>query len=122
MKTKEDKLKLLDETAKFFNLGNRCVHHLKCRYFIEGMAGCAIGRLIEDKELCREFDRLDWPGVSNNHTFGLLPLDLQEYGQDFLSKLQDLHDIESNWDENGLNLNGKIRYNKIKSGINAEVY
>ena len=53
MKSKEDKLKLLKETVAHFNLGNRStnspIENMAERCLYSGK-GCAIGRLIEDKE------------------------------------------------------------------------
>ncbi len=59
-------LALLEDTVKFFNSKNRAYDALteKCYYShpIDGR-GCAIGRLIEDKELCKEFFKGNINGV-----------------------------------------------------------
>ena len=111
---------VLDDTIAHFNLKNRSVIYAtksfggRCKYFSvagggEGeIRGCAIGRLIQDKGLCRRLDdETPTTSVSNPVVFEQLPPELQELGQDFLSRLQNLHDIEGNWDEKGLSEEGK---------------
>lgn len=126
MKTKEQKLALLDETAAAYTSATRCTTHSgSCQYFIEGKIGCAIGRLIKDKELCRGLDNGDYAGgytsVANSDVFSLLPADLKDYGQQLLVSLQNLHDDEPNWDTDGLSDAGKIKVLNIRSEIECGV-
>ncbi len=116
MKSLEEHIKLLDETAAFYNTGNRCIGELgACMYFVEGKPGCAIGRLIADKDLCRELDKLDLPAVAT--VYDQFPPELQEYKKEFLSDLQALHDGGYYWDEQGINGFGKRQVEVIKSNL-----
>jgi len=120
MKTKEDKLKLLEETAQFYNTGNRSVIRISCRYFLPNKPGCAIGRLIADKKLCRKLDVFS-DGSSVRAVFSYLPEDLKNYGVNFLEMLQELHDRESNWTETGLSALGLRHVEKMKADIEEGV-
>ncbi len=114
MKTQEEKYQLLLNTALAFTAKNRSIALTviagspspRCKYFMEGSPGCAIGRLIEDKELCRKLDECSNTGVDEDEIFSKLPADLQEYGPDFLRELQELHDEDNNWDIYGLTQEG----------------
>lgn len=123
MKTKQDKLNLLEETATFYTSENRCVWSKglsACQYYTKDIPhGCAIGRLIPDKTLCKQLN--SWGGVCNTPTFNLLPPDLQEYGQSFLSELQRLHDGEYNWNMSGLSLTGIRFVQEIREQIEADM-
>ncbi len=115
---KQKRLAFLDDTAGFYNSNNRCVTDAGgCRYYLKGKSGCAIGRHIEDKKLCQEFDsNFEFmTGVSDESIFEKLPDDLKELGVGFLAQIQILHDIRSNWDENGLSEMGNQKYESIKN-------
>ena len=117
---KKKRKALLDETAAHFNLNNRSTEfptiiYQRCIY---SGVGCAIGRKIEDKELCKKLDQSDpfmskGSAVSNDYIFNQLPDHLRELGQDFLVDLQRLHDFAENWNENGLSGQGKHVYELI---------
>lgn len=122
MKTKEDKIALLEETAAFFNSGNRSTgpDGHSCLYWSpSNQEGCAIGRLIKDKELCKKLDGefKDDSSVGSDEVFARLPIEIQEYGQVFLAELQALHDYHPNWDRDGLSQFGKNKVSSIKAGI-----
>ncbi len=116
MKTiKQKQLRILNETINNFNSTNRCVtENGSCNYYLEGKQGCAIGRLIEDKELCKKLDKLDYGGVSYHNVFDLLPDELKELTKGFLSDLQNLHDESECWNETGLTNRGLNRVGGIK--------
>ncbi len=107
-------LALLEDTIKFFNSENRCEIDSGCKYFDESKYGCAIGRLIPDKELCKRLDLLESAGVSADIVFNQLPDNLKEYGQRFLICLQNLHDRKANWNNEGLSNDGKAAVDAIK--------
>ncbi len=126
MKTIEQKLKLLDETAKAYTSATRCTTAANsCKYYVEGKQGCAIGRLIEDKELCQRLDIIPYGGlasvtaVNNDWIFRQLPEDLQGYGPSLLGRLQSLHDCIGYWDNHGLSHLGTAAYNRIKDAIES---
>ncbi len=113
---KQKQLKVLNDTIKAFNSTNRCTDEKgSCKYYVVNKQGCAIGRLIEDKELCKELDVRPNCGVSDDNTFHKLPLQLQDLTQDFLVELQNIHDCASCWDENGLTDIGYSRVKYIKT-------
>lgn len=108
-------LELLEETAAFFNLSNRCETVAgMCKYHVDGKEGCAIGRKIQDIELRKELDAGTNTGVDYSKVFDRLPNDLKELGQDFLSNLQGLHDDTYNWSETGLSKSGQKSVYRIK--------
>jgi hypothetical protein len=122
MKTKQQHIDLLNETAAFYNSKNRSVKYIapsQCTFFNEGTSpGCAIGRLIKDKELCKQLDYMTLTELrSFAEIYELLPPELKEYNQEFLIDLQALHDKPENWNESGLSEIGKYRRNHIETWI-----
>ena len=116
-------LNLLEETVKFFNSENRCItQYGGCNYYLEGKDGCAIGRKIEDKELCKELDKGLGPdlesGVDKILVFSRLPDNLKELGQKFLHRLQRLHDDQENWNYSGISPKGEDVVKDIKEIFN----
>ena len=97
---------LLDNTIKFYNLNNRCVTGLGCRYRYNNKA-CAIGREISDELANRLDNEFISAQCSNNDVFKLLPIRLQKMGSNFLNDIQILHDNAYNWTKKGLSENGK---------------
>jgi hypothetical protein len=126
MKTKQQHIDLLNETAAFYNSKNRSVKYIapsQCTFFNEGTSpGCAIGRLIKDKELCKQLDYMTLTELrSFAEIYELLPPELKEYNQEFLIDLQALHDKPENWNESGLSEIGKDRRNHIETWIWMEL-
>jgi hypothetical protein len=111
---KELRLEFLNETINFFNSTNRSFKNKGCHYYLEGKDGCAIGRKITDKDLCRELDKMLDSSVSNIEVFESLPMELKILGMTFLKKVQLLHDIGTHWDEHGISESGKQYVNEIK--------
>ncbi len=95
----------LRETARFFNSYNRAIHPEEgCVYSPTGdSVGCAIGRHIDNKNLCAAFDTANRSGVANHEIFSQLPAGLAILGQGFLSDVQSLHDNERYWGPAGIN-------------------
>jgi hypothetical protein len=112
----QKQLAFLEETVAFYNLDNRCVTGGgNCRYHLPGKEGCAIGRKIVDKNLCRLLD--DWDGdtgVSEIEIFEQLPEELQLLGKRFLEEIQELHDDEDNWTLEGISDTGLESVKEIK--------
>jgi hypothetical protein len=111
-KLKQKRLEMLEDTCKHYNSLNRSQEQVAglpkaCKYFpvSDKTEGCAIGRLIKDKELCKEFDNTIGSSVNSNYIFKKLPTELQDLGQDFLRDVQRLHDnvlvLEERYDQLG---------------------
>ena len=116
---KKERRRVLEETIAAIGENGRCSGaDGQCKYIrVRGgkVLGCAVGRLIEDKQLCRKLDRLPDAGVSNEEAFSLLPENIQYLGQDFLVELQKLHDTSEYWDEeNKLTKDGRWAVGRIK--------
>lgn len=130
-KTKQDKLVLLEDTIKYYSedINRRCVNSTTdlCYYSSTSIPdkwsdGCAIGRLLTPK-LRLELDAKssEMSNTSVKHIFHLLPENIQDYGKDFLDKLQKLHDNARNWNDEGLSEHGKIMVDEIKFEINEYI-
>lgn len=106
-KTKEE---LLQDSINYYwgKPERRCLKegsNHSCQYApSETSLGCAIGRVIPIK-LAKELD-IKSNGVATDTVFNKLPKWLQGFGQNFLIKLQTLHDSSyfSNSDEKRINL------------------
>jgi len=107
-------LQILNSTIAHYNSSNRSVTEAKCQYApIEGVStGCAVGRLIQDKELCKELDKGIVTGISE--VFNKVPDEVKELGLPFLQHLQRLHDNGDNWTLLGLSTEGKLAVDDIK--------
>lgn len=123
------RLELLNETIAHYTSKNRSVLTKtfenidgvvlpsgRCLYFPpnENSEGCAIGRKIEDKELCKKLDTGNYGSVSQTKTFNELPESLRVLGQSFLGAVQSLHDGEGFWNEGGLSYKGEEMATIIK--------
>jgi hypothetical protein len=111
MKTiQQRRLEILEWERDNRNFNNRSYEKYKgCTY--SGEVGCAVGRLIEDKDLCAELDKSPEPQVMDQ--FYNFPKNVQELGWAFLSDLQNLHDNPYNWDDIGLSPSGLYVWNNI---------
>ena len=107
---KEKKLDLLNDTINYYNTNNRGIDpsNGKCSYAFD----CAIGRLIPDMELKKKFGNLPI-----NLVYDHLPNKLKKFDLQFLTFIQNLHDIEENWNEKGLSQRGKEQVEFIKRHI-----
>ncbi len=118
-KIRQLRLDFLEETINHYNINNRCVTKTDtCLYspIKNKSKGCAIGRHIRDKKLCKKLDKFGIleNSVNNDEVFDLLPKKLQRLGQSFLIEIQNLHDYTPNWNETGLSEQGKIAVKRIK--------
>ena len=110
---KKRQLNVLNETIAIYNLENRSVTNSGCKYYLNSNTGCAVGRLIEDKELCKELDGWD-DDTSVRMVFDRFPKKIQKLDIHFLQKLQNLHDNKINWDVTGISKIGKQEVENIK--------
>ena len=115
MTLREKRLKFLNETIEFYNLANRAMgSDGGCCYSpIGNSPGCAIGRHLI-KDLSRSLDDHLEKSVGYDHIFDRLPDELKELGKYFLTDIQNLHDREINWDENGLSAIGVKKVRDLK--------
>lgn len=109
-KLQKAQLKFLNDTISHFNLRNLGIKNSSCSY----EAGCAIGRHIKDKNLCKRLDNLYNASVAKYNVFGSLPKNLKLLTQSFLIEVQKLHDSAINWNAEGLSERGKRRVHNIK--------
>lgn len=112
----QKQLALLNETLAHYNSTNRSVGAVQqeCKYYSNDTTGCAIGRLIEDKELCKKLDNLVHSSVNDSEVWKLLPESVKQYEQSFLDSLQSLHDTDVFWNEFGVTSKGESMVNAMK--------
>lgn len=115
---KQRQIKFLNDTVAHYRLSNRSVSSggTRCLYLAkdDNTEGCAIGRHLP-KELALRMDDRQFgnPGVWNNEAlFNELPVWMKEMGMKFLSEVQNLHDLEENWSDDGISEAGLL-YVKI---------
>lgn len=129
----EKRLEFLNETVGFYTNNPRSITETgECIYSPTSKSvGCAIGRHIEDKDLCKQLDNHRSGGLAATeifYTFDLLPEKLKALGKDFLQDVQDLHDCDVYWANTdlhsinfnlpssskvGLSVSGKEKYRTI---------
>lgn len=110
-KTREE---LLLNTVRHFNSENRAQNLNGCVYRTKDGKGCAIGREISNA-LAHKFDKRKGENVyvTSDYVFNFLPKRLQKMGKKFLAHIQDLHDLSSYWDKEGLSTIGLNRAMEI---------
>lgn len=107
MQESHTRQELLENTINHFNSKNRSIEYNTCLYRA-GTKGCAIGRELPTKlAILIDQKHSNFSGVTNNKVFELLPQRLQSMGQDFLERIQDLHDDPAYWNDNGLSEMGE---------------
>jgi hypothetical protein len=116
MNIKERQLEVLNDTIKHYNSNNRSFNDdNQCVYYpTKNSEGCAVGRLVKDKALCKEMGSATIYSV-----FTRLPMELQDLSLPFLNDLQCLHDRKGNWIETGLSENGLEALKHIKKRIKS---
>lgn len=113
---------VLQDTIQYYSQdpeGRRCKNNDWCFYSPktvgkeETSEGCAIGRLLSPK-LQEELDKNYKGSGMKDSIFSILPQEIQDLGQDFLWRLQSLHDIDDNWNSEGLTKKGERRVKQIE--------
>ena len=104
----KNRQELFDNTILFFNKNNRGLQEsMGCSYSGANDTACAIGREIT-RELALELDNYDGvTAIREPNIFNKLPVRLKRMGQGFLTIIQELHDQERNWNDDGLTLVGR---------------
>lgn len=129
--TKEEMIEYLDEIKNSYNFDNRARTEnsngfsKSCFYFKEDAngQGCAVGRRIKDKKLCKRLDsKFHNKSVASWQVWDILPKYITRFGIGFLCDIQSFHDTNDNWVENGLSDAGKERYTFIKESIENGYY
>lgn len=124
------KIEIIEETANFYNLGNRGVRNINsgsCVYQSDdGTKHCAVGRCIEPDALYHftDFAEEDLTGV--RHLFedpeGLffeknlddyLKEEYRGHDIDFWADLQEFHDDTICWTDDGLSYAGEQRHERL---------
>lgn len=103
----KQQLAFLEETVEFYQKNPRSKQGDKCLYYHPTLAGCAIGRHIPNKDICRNLDGVGGINRMSNTSYRLIPWSLRKLGKVFLSQMQDFHDSNDNW-EHPKNLTGKV--------------
>lgn len=114
---KAKRLEILEYTVKYYSEDTKrravITEPLRmCMYLTKDGRKCAVGRLL-DKE------KINMSIVGSVHLLfrdkpEFITEDMKLVGEEFLSELQDLHDISSYWDENGITDDGNKRVDIIK--------
>lgn len=109
MKTREEKLKLVDETVEFFTTHFRCNgfhHHAYCAYWSHiAPHGCALGRLFKTEEERRNLEEVIVPSCESGQLYAVwkfIPDYIIDWGFKFLETLQKIHDTFAYWSIEGL--------------------
>lgn len=119
MKTK---LEIIEETANFYNSYTRAYDPIRhtCVYNTpEDLKQCAVDRCLIDPKMFEEQYGKDGYNISSVVRRGNLKLDdylKEEYrghGIYFWRSLQEFHDDENNWNENGLSDIGIVEKNRL---------
>lgn len=119
---KEKMLFMLDYVKNYFNSNNRAITfnaygEKQCVYYDENTKNkCAIGIFLpnvkeyQNYQCCVNDLLYDYVYLNDHKNFKNIPIG-------FLQSLQELHDDENNWYENGLSSDGTITYNNIKNNV-----
>lgn len=121
---KNAQTQFLRDTVKFYNSKNRATKpsSTACIYSpTPDSPGCAIGRHVSNKLICREWDTVgslvSLGEMADSGLGGLLVL-----GKRFLRDVQSLHDDFACWGESGLSERGEINVRGmcLNYGLNME--
>ena len=110
MKTKTKK-EIILETAKAYNLKNRSmdVASDSCAYKDPKGNKCAVGRcLLAKSKLFSKNYNIDPVGFYEKIIDKELKAEYRGHEINFWNALQSLHDIEGNWNQSGLSIEGKL--------------
>jgi hypothetical protein len=106
----------LDDTISHYTTCNRSTKYdTGCIYAPAhaNTAGCAIGRHLPI-EVARELDCRDNTSIDESENFASVPVWMQQMGEEFLFNMQQLHDVSSHWDENGITESGMAWADRIR--------
>jgi len=121
MTIEERRLAFLNETVEFYSQDPKRRRAVlmemtpRCRYRTDDGRKCAIGRHIPDDLYEPEME-----GELRPKIIDALPSEISEFGKLFLLAVQNLHDQNNYWDENGLTEEGHIKRRDIISTFCTE--
>lgn len=82
-----------------------------CKYKTSDGKKCAIGRYIPDDK----YDpSIEGKGIGQEGVSNILPKEIMDLGDEFLVKIQLLHDCDDNWNEYGLSGQGESQVADIE--------
>lgn len=111
---KDKMAKLLEDTISHYNLNNRCRTQKGYKYSPKSLGiltseGCAIGRMLDEESqefLDNNMGGNTWGVILNHSNFKIIAPEFMVKHKDFFIALQRLHDVQGNWDGEGLNYQG----------------
>ena len=117
MKTIDEKRKQwLDTHLKPYleNPSNRAMNGEVCCYRTPDGRKCIIGQDIPDKKYIPIMDDITNSSIScNDYVVDVIPKSTKDLGMDFLKDCQNLHDMSSHWNAEGLSKQGQECYERI---------
>lgn len=122
MKTEQDYLDFLQETVDYYSedVSRRATKNSKCLYKTGDGRMCAVGRCLDPEkyELWMEGNSVE---LSPEIEEALKP-QYRGFDVSFLQHVQDLHDKNINWGENGLTYEGEEAVKSIRENIKMHDY
>ena len=100
MLTKEEKLKLLNDTIEYYCNNPRSIDYVTkyCKYFGKNGERCAFSRIITKPEAIEELKKHEGLGCGNSSIEKVYHLEgLAWEDKIFYQKIQQLHDFEAHW-------------------------
>jgi hypothetical protein len=120
----QKQLAFFEETIKFYSqdTSRRAMDSMGTCVYIDPRTGnkCAIGRWLDNTT--SSLSILDNHSVDMLYNANELSPKLHELGRKFLVEIQELHDIESHWDENGLSVYGLMKVERFRKRIEENYY
>lgn len=115
---KKTKIEIIDETAAFYNLGNRSISGIynKCMYNDGNGHQCAFARLVENPEKLKDYEGESVLTVLRavEKNIIIIKEEYSGYQPAFYHDLQKLHDDPNYWTEKGLSKEGEIFVKNLK--------
>lgn len=112
-------LEIIDETAAFYKNENRSVVGVTCVYVGPGERRCAFSRCCSEEGI-KKLAQIDTGPVSmqSAKTFEdvdkFLKPEYHGFSNEFWGDIQNLHDIERNWNDQGLSKEGVSSVSLLK--------
>jgi hypothetical protein len=107
---KKTKIKIIQETANFYNLNNRADNKISCRYYLDGKM-CAVGRCLNNAENFDKYAETGFTTSIEDVYRGDIDFkkDYKGHSVYFWKDLQEFHDETANFTETGLSNKGKTK-------------